>query len=203
MAGLQKDKAFDTVSGADRVVPHFVSIDIGFPCVSRCPLSVKCRENLNCCQTNSAATGKAVNCIFKIIEQNWPEEIMLECITQLLQVGDGCTTSDAEWITQQVTARGYWCIHTVVQASQQGSPVPRERIYWVAIKDIPKEKYEEASHFFLEVLHSFNIGEMTVDECTNTFLYMDDGDRETVSRMCGLPTYAGTGPMISQAKGVK
>ena len=203
MAGLQGDKAHDCVSGTDRMIPHFQSLDIGFPCKSRTPLSAKCRENLNCCQKDTAETGKAVNCIFKIVEKNWPEEILMECVIQLLQVGDGCEISDAAWITGQLISRGYWCIDTVVQASRQGSPVPRERIYWAAIRGIPAQKYDEASHFFLDVLHSFNVGEMSTAECNEVFLCKDPEELLHRSNVRGLPMYKGTGPMVSQAKGVK
>ena len=203
MAGLQKDKVRDVISGSDRMVPHFVSLDIGFPCKSRTPLSAKCRENLNCCQKDTAETGKAVNCILKILEKNWPAELVMECVTQLLQVGDGCEISDAAWITQQLIARGYWCIDTVVQASKQGSPVPRERIYWAAIRGIPKEKHNEASHFFLDILAAFNVGELTPAECTQVFLMKSEAERKGISAARSLPTYAGTGAMVSQAKGAK
>ncbi|CAK0809841.1 unnamed protein product, partial [Prorocentrum cordatum] len=203
MKGLQQDMVRDCISGTDRVAPHFVSFDVGFPCKSRTPLSAKCRENLNCCQKDTAETGKAVNCIFKIVEKNWPEEVLMECVVNLMQVGEGCLISDAAWITQQLSERGYWCIDTVVQALKQGSPVPRERIYWAAVRGIPKEKYVEASHFFLDILHAFNVGEMTPAQCNEVFLIKKTQLREGISDSCGLPVYAGTGLMSNQSKGPK
>ena len=155
MEGLSMDRAFDYISESDRVVPHFTSLGTGFPCVSRTPVSVQMRQNLNCCQRGTATTGLAVRMILTIVARNWPEEIIKECVVQLDQRSDATVPSDAEWITSELRKLGYWAVHTTVQASTQLSPLPRQRLWWVALKGIAPDFHDEATEYFLDKLPIF------------------------------------------------
>ena len=199
MALLQRDSAWNIVSHTETSIPFFTSLDIGFPCTSRTPLSSKCRENLNCCQKNSAATGQACNLIFGIVDKNWPDEITMECVTTLNQIGDGCTTSDADFITDTLKSKGYWAAHFTMQAADHGSPVPRERLWWVALKGIKSDIHNEVSKHFLDLVNSLRSPSQSDAERARAFVILSKAERRRVARMLGLPSYSDIGSFVSKS----
>ena len=61
-------------------MPYFKSLTGGIPCVSRSPLSVKAKENVNCVQEKREATGEAFETVCATVDSHHPSEIQLECV---------------------------------------------------------------------------------------------------------------------------
>ena len=102
------DSIVDLNSGAATNPSWVHSMHGGFPCTSRTPLSSKARDNVDCVQRDTAATGVGANTLLRIVDKWAPEEVIIECVVTLKQKTGKATMSDADFITQSLQKLGYW-----------------------------------------------------------------------------------------------
>ena len=189
VAELLGDEVYDTNAKAMALMPYFNHLAAGIPCTSRTPLSSKAKENVNCVQSGTAATGTASAHVLRICEKHLPGEVACECVTNLQQRTNPSDMSDAEFITSKLQGLGYWALHTVLCSKTIGSPFPRERLWWVALRELQGAS-DSISHFFLSLLAEFKLpAKLELSE----FFTLDDQQREECAEYMGVPSLAQCG----------
>ena len=79
-------------------------------------------------QDGTAATGEGFQWVVNYVEQSWPKMILIENVTNLAKDGEDT------YIKSQLESRGYWVAQVELEASQYGSPVHRERLFFLCFR---------------------------------------------------------------------
>ena len=71
--------------------------------------------------------------VVQILAKHMPPIVILENVPPLLQEVEGAD-SDASYVTQSLKDLGYSVTMEIIEADAYGSPIPRKRLYWMAVK---------------------------------------------------------------------
>jgi hypothetical protein len=190
MKDIAMDSVFDIATQQSVVVPYFVNLCAGFPCISRTPISSNMKANANCVQEGRSETGLAAQYIFNIIDKHIPDEITLENIKQLDQLTPGSLVSDAEWIRLKLEEKLNWSIYFLMENEDYGGFLPRSRLWWVALRHLRGNK-DEISQFFLKILNSLKLPRDTFTLAS--IFTTDPALRRAEANACGQPSVSACG----------
>ena len=146
MADVASDSATNLLTAELELIPETSSLSVGVPCTSRTPQSSSMQKNLNCVQEKREATGVSFDQVEQIARAHSPDDITMECVTQLCQMGPKQTLSDADFMTKQLAAMGYWGLHHTMDAEEQGGWT-RIREWWVNAKHMVGNRDEISAHY--------------------------------------------------------
>lgn len=107
----------------------------GFPCTSRSKLNRGRAETVGCCQASEGATGEGYRTVSKCIRQHRPKVVILENVLGLSQASNSGDKSDSSFIEDDLASMGYWGEWVIVQATEYGSPVERERMFFLGVHE--------------------------------------------------------------------
>ena len=190
---LAGEKAVNVASNdADaELLPFCLAADGGIPCVSRTPLSCQRTKNLGCVGDGRGATGVGFADVKNFVKTHNPEQIMLECVTQLGQVPeDG--QSDTAYMLSELRTLGYWAHTAHLDAVEYGSYPNRARQYWSALSGLEGSD-NDIAHFFTRLLNAFKLRDSFPP---SYYITSDDDTRKEESSRLGLRTYSEFGPRV-------
>ena len=184
MAALAGDSVINDFTGSEELVPETHSLSAGVPCISRTPQSCAMAKNLNCVQEKREATGSGFEHIRSIAQKHSPDEVTLECVTQLCQKAAQQSVSDADYMTESFRELGYWGLHHTMDSEQHGG-WPRIREWWVNAKHLSLGSTVEISRFYLSLLAHIKLpkGHFDVTRC----ITIDDEQRRREGQALGIP----------------
>ena len=197
MSVLVHDRVKNLMTGSDVLVPEANGFGSGFPCVSNTPLSSRAKDNAGCCQDNRESTGKAINIIISVLEKHLPDDILLECVKQLLIKPPHHDECDAEWICIQVRKLGYWITLVLIDQLTYGACLPRERCWWAGARHLMGD-HDKISQHFLSLLRSFKLPPDTVKLADCFTLHTQQ--REAEAKALGFPLVSESGPGPREGK---
>ena len=130
---LKHTKAVNLASGEPCIIPYVNGFAFGFSCTGRSPANRRASHNVNCIQPKrmDVSTSNTYEAGVAFIERARPDIVIMENVKELDQRIDDAP-SDAEFILEELRAKGYSAISVTFNAANYGAWCNRTRIYFLA-----------------------------------------------------------------------